>query len=447
MSNERIDARVIQILRWSIIVQIVFLLLSSFAPRFSFQQGYFNVDITDYLTFAFVAVMGLILIFISLKKVEERINKRNFLFILYAIALITIISRHLFSFSLRRIFPEAASFLLRWDAIFFLIIPLVFIAWQYSLKQVLVYCLIVLLADYTPVFFDQNRGNMIIIKAFSSGVGTSTGLDVRKVDLFFLIADFMGSFARSVILAIVGWIENSLVTLQRDQHNQLAQANKKLSKYALTSEKLAQTQERNRLARELHDTLAHTLSSTSVQLEAVKSLFDRNPEQAKILLNQTLQNTKSGLTETRRALVDLRSSELEAYGLTQSIQNRVNSAAERGGFSVEFHLDKGLDVLPDEISHALYRTVQESMENILRHANANRTTVSMLPEGNHIRLSIQDDGKGFDLNQIQKDQLGLRGMRERIEMLGGSFNIHSQTLQGTEINISIEVKDDQGSDL
>jgi signal transduction histidine kinase len=123
-------------------------------------------------------------------------------------------------------------------------------------------------------------------------------------DVFFLLADFMGSFSRSVILAIVGWIENSLVTVQRKQHEQLVEANLKLQKYALTSEKLAQTQERNRLARELHDTLAHTLSSTSVQLEAIKALFDRDPNQAKQMLAQTLVNTKKGLAETRRALVD-----------------------------------------------------------------------------------------------------------------------------------------------
>ncbi len=140
----------------------------------------------------------------------------------------------------------------------------------------------------------------------------------------------------------------------------IAEANLKLQKYALTSEKLAQTQERNRLARELHDTLAHTLSSTSVQLEAIKALFDRNPEQAKAMLAQTLDNTKSGLAETRRALVDLRSSELEAYGLTQALRNVFQSASERGGFKVEFHLEKKLDVLPDEISHTIYRTAQES---------------------------------------------------------------------------------------
>ena len=436
MVNERIDRRVIQILRWSIVVQIIFLLLSSFSPRFSLRDNYFEIDEVDYLSFASVILMALILFIISFNKIEQCINKRTFLIILYSIALITIFSRHVFSLSLKRLVPDTTPTLFRWDAIFFLIIPLVFIAWQFSLRDVIIYCMVVLLTDSVPMIFEQEKNSFILKDFFSSNDPN------QKKDLFFLIADFMGTFARSIILGIVGWIENSLVTLQRSQHSQLVEANKKLQRYALTSEKLAQTQERNRLARELHDTLAHTLSSTSVQLEAIKALYDRNPVQSKILLAQTLENTKSGLAETRRALVDLRSSELEAYGLTQAIRNTVLSAAERGGFSAEFHLDKGLDVLPDEISHSIYRTVQEAIENILRHSNASKATVNLLSEGNQIKLSIMDNGIGFNPKKIKKEHLGVRGMRERIEMLGGTFNIQSDEKKGTKINITIETKYD-----
>lgn len=442
MKKEYIDHRVLQILRWSILVQLLFLLISSFAPRFSFQQNYFKVDVIDYLTLGSIATMGLILIAISIKRFAQRITKKGLLAILYSVALITIISRHIFSFSVQRMMPDAPPALLRWDAIFFLIIPLVFIAWQYSLKQVLLYCLIVLAADTVPLIFEPNRGLIFVLQNLGAKTGAATGFEKTDREFFFLLSDFMGSFARSVILAIVGWIEYSLVAVQRKQHDQLAEANLKLQKYALTSEKLAQTQERNRLARELHDTLAHTLSSTSVQLEAIKALFDRNPEQAKSMLAQTLENTKRGLAETRRALVDLRSSELEAYGLTQAIRNVFTSSGERGGFKVEFHLDKGLDILPDEVSHTLYRTAQEAAENILRHSNASKAEISLLTEADRIKLIIKDNGKGFDPKKVKKEQLGIRGMRERIEMLGGTFDIHSAEKNGTEINISLEMKYD-----
>ena len=435
MTNEKVDWRVIQILRWSIIVQIIFLLLSSFSPLLSLRNNYLDLDEVDYLSFSAVISMVIIFVLISFKNLENRITKRVFLVILYSIALITIFSRHIFSFSLRRLIPDTAPLFFRWDAIFFLIIPLVFIGWQFSLKNVFTYCLVVLLVDAIPLFFEPNR--------FLITNDTSVLTDVnQKKDLFFMIADFMGIFARSIILGIVGWIENSLVTLQRSQHNQLVEANRKLQKYALTTEKLAQTQERNRLARELHDTLAHTLSSTSVQLEAIKALFDRNPEQAKAMLDQTLTNTKSGLAETRRALVDLRSSELEAYGLTQAIKNTAQSAAERGGFTVDFQLDKGLDMLPEDMSHGIYRTIQEAVENILRHSNASKAFVSLLSNENQIKLSISDNGKGFNPKSLEKEHLGVRGMQERIEMLGGTFKIESNEIKGTKISVSLENKYD-----
>lgn len=436
MANVKVDHRVIQILRWSIIVQIVFLLLSSFSPRFSIRDNYLEIDKVDYLSIASIVSMVLILIIISLNNVANHITKKTFLIILYLITLITIFSRHIFAISMQRLIPNTLPALFHWDAIFFLIIPLVFIGWQFSLKDVVIYCLATLILDTVFMLLEQDISKGIISNNMAVIVQ-----DQRK-EIFFFIADFMGKFARSIILGIVGWIENSLVTVQRSQHDQLVEANKKLQKYALTSEKLAQTQERNRLARELHDTLAHTLSSTSVQLEAIKALFDRNPEQAKTMLAQTLVNTKNGLSETRRALVDLRSSELEAYGLTQAIRNTVISAAERGGFTAEFHMDKGLDVLPDEMSHSIYRIVQEALENVLRHSNASKVVVSLLSEENHIKLTIHDNGQGFNPKKIKKEHLGVRGMRERVEMLDGTFTIHSSEKSGTKINITLEANYD-----
>lgn len=436
MANANIDRGVIRILRWSIIVQIIFLLLSSFSPRFSLRDNYSEIDEVDYLSIASIILMAIVLILISFKKIERRITKRSFLIILYFIALITIFSRHIFSLSLMRLIPDKAPALFRWDAIFFLIIPLVFIAWQFALKDVIIYCLVILFADFVPTLFHQERNLLVMISQLLPESVT------YKKDIFFIIADFMGSFARSVILGIVGWIEHSLVTLQRSQHNQLIEANKKLQKFALTSEKLAQTQERNRLARELHDTLAHTLSSTSVQLEAIKTLFDHKPDQAKVLLEQTLDNTKNGLAETRRALVDLRSSQLEAYGLTQAIKNIMLSAAERGGFSVRFRMDKDLDILPGEISHSIYRIVQEAAENILRHSNASKATVNLLSEGDEVTLTIKDNGKGFNPEKIKKGHLGICGMRERTEMLGGKFEIVSDEKTGTELTVRIKAEYD-----
>jgi signal transduction histidine kinase len=419
MAKEIIDQRVLRILRWSILVQVLFLLQSSFSPRFYFMEHGLRPDI-DFISIAPILLMALILFLLSFKGVQSRITKPIFFIILNVLALITVFSREIISAAsiknLRSIMP-LLSF--QWDIIFFLIIPLVFIAWQYSMREVIFYCILIVLAEAFPLFF----------------------LTDNK-DLFFAIARIFGAITRSVILAIVGWIEYQLVTLQRGQHAQLIEANKQLRKFALANEKLAQTQERNRLARELHDTLAHTLSSVSVQLEAIKALFDRDPAEAKNMLGQTIKNTKNGLTETRRTLVDLRSSELESYGLTQAIRNMGNSTAERGGFKISFHLDKGTDVLSDEIGHCLYRTTQESLENTLQHAIAENVSINLLFDRDAIKLQVIDDGIGFDAKQVKKVHLGIRGMRERVEMLGGTFIVNSDANNGTEITAILEREND-----
>ena len=414
MGSQKIDARVLQILRWSILIQVILLTISSFSPRLVPGENRLDAQI-DRWSLASVVVLLLIFACLHIKRIEQTITRSSFLVILYLLAFITIFSRHLFSLNVSRRFLPAPNFtLFRWEAIFFLIIPLVFIAWQYSLREVIVYSVVVMTLESFPNFIQRDEGW-----------------------LFFAATNILANLARSGIFIIVGWIENRLVTLERQQHELLMLANRKLRDYALTSEKLVQTQERNRLARELHDTLAHTLSGVSVQLEAIRALFDRDPGAARNMLAQTLKNTKNGLAETRRALVDLRSSELEAFGLTQALRNVALATAERGGLTLELHLDKSMDVLPEDISHCLYRSAQEALENSLRHAGASKISLILRAEGSQVVMTIQDDGAGFDPQTIDQEHLGIRGMRERVEMLGGKLNITSAPGEGTQISVRL----------
>ncbi len=440
MESTYIDRRVVQILRWAILIQIIFLALSAISPLAILrgQQPQFRVDVWSLSS---ILLMSLIFIGLSLKKVEGKINRAAFLAILYALAVITVIARSLFSYSFSRLFLPNPNFtLFRWDAIFFLIIPLVFIAWQYSMKEVVVYSLAIMFVEEIPLLF-QASGGAPVLQAVPQRSPNFPQLgdqflpiySTRNFRVLTILANTLGSIARSGIFIIVGWIENRLVNFQRNQQQELEKANRKLRQFALTSEKLAQTQERNRIARELHDTLAHTLSSVSLQLEAIKALFDRNPDEAQKMLAQTLENTKNGLAETRRALIDLRASELESYGLTGAIRNLIQSAAERGGFKTEFHLDPEMDMLREDVAHCLYRVAQEAAENVLRHAGAKKIWVSLLPEGTSVELIIRDNGGGFELDELEKNQLGIKGMRERVEMMGGDFSVESEKGKGTEV--------------
>jgi signal transduction histidine kinase len=425
MNQKNLNQRIIPLLRLSIFIQILIYLIDfNFQPRRPGQSE--RVLLFEPSTIIPVILMTLILIALFIPIIQKKISRKSILLILYAQTFITIGSRFLFSLTSNRNFPSPAIGLSRWDTLIFLIIPLIYIAWQYKFTYVIVFCGIVTLTEIIPTIL----------------------LTRNEWDWYFIAINITSILGRGFILGLIGWIESRLVELQQNQQRQLELSNQKLRKYALTTERLAQSQERNRIARELHDTLAHTLSSVSVQLEAVKALFDLNPGDSKKLLIKSIENTRNGLKETRRTLKDLRSSELESFGLIGAINNVLLSAKERGGFQVNTSLGKDLDSLNDEISHSLFRIVQEAMENIVRHSNAKNVSLTLHLHKNEIVLFISDDGLGFSKRAIkEKDSFGIRGMRERVETLGGVFTINSNPQHGTTIEVVLEKDNDKNNHL
>jgi signal transduction histidine kinase len=104
-------------------------------------------------------------------------------------------------------------------------------------------------------------------------------------------------------------------------------------------------------------------------------------------------------------------------------------------------------MLPEDITHCLYRCAQEAIENTLRHANAKKVTMNLMADGDEVVLSIRDNGKGFEPQEPGKEHLGIRGMRERVEMLGGTLAIESAKKQGTEIKITLKRNHDSSDNL
>ncbi len=197
---------------------------------------------------------------------------------------------------------------------------------------------------------------------------------------------------------VLGWLVVRLMTIQREQRQALKEANRKLTHHAATLEQLATTRERNRLARELHDTLAHTLSAVAVQLEATNALWTTKPEQAHARLQKSIEVTRSGLTETRRVLQDLRASPLEDLGLALAIRHLAESTASRSGLTLDLHIADRLGSVSPDIEQAVYRIAQEALVNAAAHANARNLTVQLGHFDSHLVLTVSDDGKGFDLN-------------------------------------------------
>lgn len=322
---------------------------------------------------------------------------------------------------------EILTYLGGWNLLVTLLIPLILIAWQYNFHTVIWFTLITTLI---------NAAMKIALVGFHPQEHYIIWSALIMQAIVFLVVGYM-------IVSLIGW--------QRKARNDLAEANRKLAHYAGTLEQLSVSRERNRLARELHDTLAHTLSGSAVQLEAVNSLWDANPAQARRMLDQSLIAIRSGLTETRRALQDLRASPLEDLGLKLALKNLAETNAERMGLQLTLQLTNHLDRLSPAIEQTIYRIAQEAMTNIDRHANANKMSVELAWAGETtLKLIISENGQGFDPAQLKPNrQFGLQGMKERAEMIGGKLQVDSQPGRGTTVSLTVPVEenDDQNTDL
>lgn len=304
-----------------------------------------------------------------------------------------------------------------WPLAAILFVPLVIVAWQHPLRDVILFCLGTALLDLA-LAIPAARGDQW---AFFSSAHSVLGRT--------------GSFL------LVGYMVARIMKIQHQQRQSLAEANTKLTHYATTLEQLATTRERNRLARELHDTLAHTLSAVAVELEAVDSLWKTNPPQARTLLQRSLSATRTGLTETRRALQALRSSPLEDLGLVLAIRQEAQTVAERANLTLDLHIPEPVDDLPPNVEQCIYRVAQEALANAAHHAQAQRVKVSLFREGNRLTLAISDDGLGFDPAAVDVEHhLGIRGMQERAEMAQGTLEIESGRGQGTTVRLTVEAK-------
>jgi signal transduction histidine kinase len=253
-------------------------------------------------------------------------------------------------------------------------------------------------------------------------------------DRLFVVLTVARAATVPAVAAGIGW----LLENQREQRAALATANQKLIDYAATTEQLAVSRERNRLARELHDTLAHSLSAVTVQLEAIHALWDVNAESARSMLSSARQNARGGLTEARRALHALRASPLEDLGLSAAIGDLARSTAARSNLQLVLTApSNGLGLRADQ-EQFLYRVAQEAMSNVVRHAHASELRVTLERVNGHLTMTVADDGVGFDRDRVDTStHLGLKGIQERVEMIGGHLTVESARGTGTTLRVAV----------
>jgi signal transduction histidine kinase len=306
-----------------------------------------------------------------------------------------------------------------WQTTPLLLVPLVLIAWQYDFESVVWFC-------FGTAIFDLAIF-AIYIGAFDSQI------------LSFLFAIFM----RTASFLVVGYLVTQLLKTQRQQRKALSQANQQLSRHARTLEDLATSHERNRLARELHDTLAHTLSGLAVQLEAINTVLDPAQQEVHTMLKKAQETTRNGLSETRRALKDLRAQSLDDLGLGLALTNLAQATGARSDIPVLTDIPVTIGNLPPGVEQMIYRITQESLENITRHADARHARVRLTCSESILRLTIADDGSGFDITELESDEnLGILGMKERAAAYGGTLEVSSSPSHGTTIQLTLEIPHD-----
>ncbi len=301
-----------------------------------------------------------------------------------------------------------------WQTFLYLFFPVILVAWQYNFKEVIRYSFI-------------SSGLEALILHFTNYAWFHQYTYQRSI------------LIRTVVFLAAGYVIALIMKRQREERQSLIEANRKLRHYSATLEQLAVTQERNRMSRELHDTLAHTLSGLTIQLEAAHAHWRSAPERSLTMLEKSLQTAREGLTESRKAIQALRASPLEDLGLLLALRNLVENAAGRCGATLSLELPDNMEKLAPEVEQCIYRVGQEALENIVHHAGAHHIHVQMVCDTNRLTVKIQDDGQGFDQCDVDERQhLGLKGLRERVTLLAGNLQIESHKNQGTTIHLIIE---------
>ncbi len=290
-----------------------------------------------------------------------------------------------------------------WLYFFYLFVPLIMIAWQYRYRWVVLFSV----------------GTLLLDAALVASPLESTGADVAA------LGGLMA--ARSLLFAVVGLVLVKLVSAQRSEREAQAEG-------ALTRERLAMSEERRRLARELHDTLAHTLSAVAVQLEGATTVWDDDIAKAKQMVEASLASTRDGLIEARRAIEALRSSSLDDQDLVEALGELARTVSTSSSVRVQFSATGPGPSSPDS-QHVIYRVASEALTNVVRHAAASRASLTLNGDADAWQLTVEDNGKGFDRAQVSDASHGLTGMSERARSIDAHLDIESNGGNGTRLTL------------
>ncbi|NJD01865.1 MAG: sensor histidine kinase [Ruminiclostridium sp.] len=205
----------------------------------------------------------------------------------------------------------------------------------------------------------------------------------------------------------------------------------------------AQEDERQRVARDIHDGPAQLMSNVVLKAEICERMIDMDLEKAREELQSLKKTVRESLQDVRKIIYNLRPMSLDDLGLVPTLQRYIMTFQEDTGISVSFKTRGAPDDVKPVISLTVFRIVQEAISNIKKHAGAKSVSINLEFSEKCLELYIYDDGSGFDTGKLNvrtgdmSSGFGLLGMKERVELLGGVFNINSELDKGTRLNIAI----------
>ena len=245
------------------------------------------------------------------------------------------------------------------------------------------------------------------------------------------------------LLTLVVFLATAIITGQlasalRQRAEQARSRERELRLLYEQAQELASLQERQRLARELHDSVSQALYAIGLGAHTAREAIASDSEQALASIDYVLALAEAGLAEMRALIFELRPESLEIEGLVAALTKQVAVLRTRYKLNVEADLGEEPD-LSMEMKHALYRIAQEALHNIVKHARANVVVLRLARQANEIILQVRDNGRGFDQAGHFPGHLGLRSMHERVSKMGGTLTIESVPGQGTCVGVRMPI--------
>jgi len=272
---------------------------------------------------------------------------------------------------------------------------------------------------------------MAAMMLYGFGIGEGLGFIINYTIAYLMVAGFV---------AITRRTERAQEESQR-LLSELQIAHQQLQSYAAQVEELTAEEERSRLARNLHDSVAQTIFSMTLTAEAAKILVDRDINQTVEQLDKLLELARSALAEMRSLIFKLHPTVVAEQGLIPALHQYLSNLEDHNKLKVDLQI-AGEPNLPTRQAQRLFYILRESLNNIVKHAKVDEASVALRFDDDRISLSVEDHGQGFDVNtmELSKGKMGLTSMRERIEKLGGTLTIDSRIGEGTRVRVNVPLE-------